>query len=212
MSDRQHSPQFESLEQQSWAVHLGIWVFLATEVLFFGGLFLAYTVYRIEYPQTFEECSKLMDLTLGVINTATLLTSSLTMALAVHAAEEGENKPAVRWLFLTMLLGVVFLGIKGTEYYHKYAEHLVPGPAFRLESINHHRAELFFTLYFGMTGLHAIHMMIGLLVLAVMALMAKRGTFTRAYFHPIQIAGLYWHFVDIIWIFLFPLLYLVGNR
>ncbi len=213
MSDHELSHQFETMEQQAGASQLGIWVFLATEVLFFGGLFLLYTVYRMQYPAAFEECSKLMDLRLGAINTAILLTSSLTMALAVHSAEEGEKKgTTIRWLLLTMLLGIVFLGIKGTEYHMKFVEHLVPGPNFALDSIHHREAQIFFSLYFAMTGLHAIHMIIGLGVMSVMVLMTWRGKFSKTYSNPIQIAGLYWHFVDIIWIFLFPLLYLIGNR
>jgi len=213
MSDRDLSHQFETLEQQALASSLGIWVFLATEVLFFGGLFLLYTVYRIKYPAAFMESSKLMDIKLGVINTAILLTSSLTMALAVHSAEEGEKKQAtLRWLFLTMFLGIVFLGIKGIEYHHKFVEHLVPGPDFVLESINQQQAQIFFGLYFAMTGLHALHMIIGLGVLSVMGGMTWMGKFTKAYSNPIHVAGLYWHFVDVLWIFLFPLLYLIGNR
>jgi cytochrome c oxidase subunit 3 len=213
MSDQELSHQFETLDQQAQAASLGIWVFLATEVLFFGGLFLLYTIYRLQYPDAFAECSKLMDLKLGAINTAVLLTSSLTMALAVHSAEEGEKKQTtVRWLLLTMVLGVVFLGIKGTEYDQKFIEHLVPGPQFDLASIHHQQAQIFFTLYFAMTGLHALHMIIGLGVLAVMAGMAGTGKFSKTYSNPIQVAGLYWHFIDIIWIFLFPLLYLIGVR
>ena len=212
MSDHELSHQFESMEQQARASTLGIWVFLATEVLFFGGLFLIYTVYRMKYPAAFMDCSKLMDLRLGAINTGVLLTSSLTMALAVHSAEEAEKKAAVRWLLLTMLLGTVFLGIKGTEYHHKFAEHLVPGAGFTLASIHQREAQIFFSLYFIMTGLHALHMIVGLGVLAVMVVMTKRGKFSKTYSNPVQVAGLYWHFVDIIWIFLFPLLYLIGNR
>jgi cytochrome c oxidase subunit III len=206
------SHQFETMEQQAQASSLGIWVFLATEVLFFGGLFLLYTVYRLKFPEAFVECSKLMDLRLGAINTAILLTSSLTMALAVHAAEGGEKKATIRWLLFTMALGTLFLGIKGTDYYHKFVEHLVPGPAFQLDSIYHREAQIFFSLYFAMTGLHALHMIIGLGVLAVMVGMTWAGKFSKTYSNPIQIAGLYWHFIDIIWIFLFPLLYLIGAR
>jgi len=212
MSDKELSHQFETLDQQADAATLGIWAFLATEVLFFGGLFMLYTVYRFKFPAAFVECSKLMDLRLGAINTAVLLTSSLTMAFAVHSAREGQKNSTVGWILVTMLLGSVFLGIKGLEYYHKFAEHLVPGPYFQLDSPNRREAQIFFSLYFGMTGLHALHMIIGLVVLAVIAMMTSAGKFSKTYSNPVHIAGLYWHFVDIIWIFLFPLLYLIGNR
>ena len=212
MSNPELSHQFETLDQQAEASSLGMWAFLVTETLFFGGLFLLYTVYRIKFPETFAECSKLMDLRLGAINTAVLLTSSLTMAFAVHSAEGGQRRATVGWIFLTMLLGTAFLGIKGFEYHHKFVEHLVPGPHFQLESIHHREAQIFFSLYFAMTGLHALHMIIGLGVLAVISSMAAAGKFTTTYSNPVQISGLYWHFIDIIWIFLFPLLYLIGNR
>ncbi len=206
------SHQFETLDQQEQASSLGMWAFLVTEALFFGGLFLLYTVYRLKFPQAFVECSKLMDLRLGVINTAVLLTSSLTMAFAVHSAEEGKKNATLGWILLTMLLGTAFLGIKGWEYHHKFLEHLVPGLDFQLESIHSREAQIFFSLYFAMTGLHALHIIAGLGVLTVIAAMTAAGKFTKTYSNPVQIAGLYWHFIDIVWIFLFPLLYLIGNR
>ena len=212
MSDKELSHQFETLDQQAEAATLGIWAFLVTEMLFFGGAFLLYTVYRLKFPETFAECSKLMDLRLGALNTAVLLTSSLTMAMGVNAAEGGRKKETVRWILLTMLLGTVFLSIKGYEYHHKFVEHLVPGPYFQLDSPHQGQAQIFFALYFFMTGLHALHMIIGLGVLAVIARMASAGKFTQTYSNPVHVAGLYWHFVDIIWIFLFPLLYLIGSR
>lgn len=212
MSDRDLSHQFEDLQQQSESADMGMWVFLVTEVLFFGGLFLAYAVYRTLYPGAFEAGSRLMDIPLGALNTAVLLTSSLTMVLAVHAAEEGHKKPLVRYLILTMILGVVFLGIKGFEYHHKFVEHLIPGPGFEMDSVHRQHAQIFFSLYFTMTGLHALHMIIGLGVMTVIAILAARGRFSRTYSNPVRIAGLYWHFVDVVWIFLFPLLYLVGTR
>ena len=206
------SHQFETMEQQSDAASLGMWAFLVTEALFFGGLFLLYTVYRLKFPQAFLECSKLMNLTLGAINTAVLLTSSLTMAFAVHSASEDKRKSTVAWIGVTMLLGSIFLGIKAFEYHQKFVEHLVPGPHFALPSLYNREAQVFFSLYFAMTGLHALHMIVGLGVLAVIAGMARAGKFSKTYSNPVSIAGLYWHFVDIIWIFLFPLLYLIGNR
>lgn len=212
MSEPELSHQFESLDQQAEASTLGIWAFLVTEILFFGGLFLLYSVYRLKFPNTFEQCSKLMDLRLGALNTAVLLTSSLTMAMGVNAAEGGRREATVRWILFTMLLGTLFLGIKGLEYYHKFVEHLVPGPYFQLDSPHQGHAQIFFALYFALTGLHALHMIIGIIVLAVIASMASAGKFTKTYSNPVHIAGLYWHFVDIIWIFLFPLLYLIGSR
>jgi len=204
--------QFDSLGQQTDAGSLGMWVFLATEVLFFGGLFTTYTVYRVFYSAGFSAASHELDIVLGTINTAVLITSSLTMALAVHAAQLGRRRHLLTLLVLTMALGTVFLGIKGLEYSHKFAEHHVPGPTFQFEKEYFRHAQIFFSLYFIMTGLHAIHMIIGIGVLLVMWVLAWRGKFTAEYFAPIEISGLYWHFVDIVWIFLFPLLYLIGRH
>src|SRR6185437_8975254 len=194
---------FEDLDQQHQAAQLGMWIFLATEVLFFGGMFLLYTIYRIHYPETFAADSRLMDLGLGSLNTAVLLTSSLTMAMAVHAASRGRRNAILGWIFITQALGVAFLCIKGLEYFHKYKEHLVPGPHFDIVAAHGSAGQIFFSLYFAMTGLHALHMIIGLGVLSVIAYLAERGRFTPSYSTPVEIAGLYWHFVDIIWIFLF---------
>ena len=202
---------FDNLEQQTDATTLGMWVFLVTEVLFFGGLFLVYTVYRSWYPDAFIAASHDLDVTLGTINTAVLITSSLTMALAVHAAQVGRRKALMLFLVATMILGGIFLGIKSVEYYHKFVEHLVPGPAFQFEKEHLRHAQLFFSLYFLMTGLHALHMIIGFGIMAFMLWWAWRGTITKDYYSPIEISGLYWHFVDIVWIFLFPLLYLIGK-
>ena len=203
---------FDDVEQQRGAGTLGMWVFLVTEVLFFGGLFLVYTVYRSWYPQAFAAASHELDITLGTINTAVLITSSLTMALAVHAAQLGQRKTLMIFLVVTMLLGGVFLGIKSVEYYHKFVEHHVPGPSFQFEKEHFRHAQIFFSLYFMMTGLHALHMVIGFGIMAVMLWWAWRGTITKEYYSPIEISGLYWHFVDIVWIFLFPLLYLIDRH
>jgi cytochrome c oxidase subunit III len=204
--------QFDSLEQQTEAATLGMWVFLVTEVLFFGGLFLTYAVYRAFYSAAFSAASHELDILLGGINTAVLIASSLTMALAVHAAQVGQRRLVMTMLALTMVLGAVFLGIKGFEYAHKFAEHHVPGPSFAFEKEHLRHAQIFFSLYFIMTGLHAVHMIIGIGVLLVMWVWAWRGTITAEYSGPIEISGLYWHFVDIVWIFLFPLLYLIGRH
>jgi cytochrome c oxidase subunit 3 len=203
---------FDNLAQQNEAATLGMWVFLVTEVLFFGGLFLVYLVYRSWYSDAFAAASHELDVTLGTINTVVLITSSLTMALAVHAAQEGQRKLLTIFLVLTMILGVTFLGIKSVEYYHKFVEHLIPGPGFQFEKEYFRNAQLFFSLYFVMTGLHAVHMIIGLGIMTWMLWWSSRGVITAEYFSPIEISGLYWHFVDIVWIFLFPLLYLIGRH
>ena len=203
---------FEDLGQQSEAATLGMWVFLATEVLFFGGLFLAYTIYRAWYPDAFAVSSHELDITLGTTNTIVLITSSLTMAMAVHSAQLGHRSKVMIFLALTMVLGLAFLGIKGVEYYHKFVEHHVPGPTFQFEEKYFREAQIFFSLYFVMTGLHALHMIIGLGIMIWMFIWSWNGTITREYSNPIEVSGLYWHFVDIVWIFLFPLLYLVGRH
>ena len=199
---------FDTLEQQREATTLGMWVFLVTEVLFFGGLFVVYAVYRNWYPEAFAAASHELDVMLGGINTAVLITSSLTMALAVHAAQTGKRNLVMLFLIATMLLGGVFLGIKSVEYYHKFTEHHVPGPGFQFEKEYVRHAQLFFSLYFLMTGLHALHMIIGLGIMTWMLVWSWRGVITAEYYSPIEISGLYWHFVDIVWIFLFPLLYI----
>jgi cytochrome c oxidase subunit 3 len=212
----QHHPalahQFDSLAQQAEATTLGMWVFLVTEVLFFGGLFCTYMLYRMWYPEAFAAASHELDVTLGTTNTVVLITSSLTMALAVHAAQLGDRKRLMLMLVVTMALGTVFLGIKSVEYYHKFVEHHIPGPGFVFEKEFARNAQIFFSLYFLMTGLHAVHMIIGIGIMLVMLYWAWNGTVTKDYSSPIEISGLYWHFVDIVWIFLFPLLYLIGRH
>ena len=216
---------FDDAEQQYDAATLGMWVFLSTEILFFGGLFAGYTLYRTWYPQAFAVGCHRLDMALGAINTAVLLSSSLTMALAVRGAQTGDNRVIARFLALTILLGSVFLGIKAFEYHEKFVEHLVPGRSFSLEQAVHRlpnaalkstntsepegNVELFFSYYFAMTGLHALHMIIGIVILSVLWIAACRGAFSREYFTPMEMTGLYWHFVDIVWVFLFPLLYLI---
>ncbi len=204
--------QFDDAGQQHEAATAGMWLFLGTEVLFFGGLFCAYMIYRVWYPETFGAASRTLDLALGATNTLVLITSSLTMAFAVRAAATDRRRLLLILLAVTMMLGVVFLGIKGVEYYQKFVEHHIPGMGFHFEGRAPARANLFFTLYFAMTGLHALHMIIGLGVLTVIFVMAARGRFSTAWHTPVEISGLYWHFVDIIWIFLFPLLYLVDRH
>jgi cytochrome c oxidase subunit III len=204
--------QFEDLDQQREASTLGMWVFLVTEILFFGGLFASYAVYRSAYPGAFAAASRELLIWAGATNTGVLITSSLTMALAVHAAQTGERTRLLTFLVLTMVLGGVFLGIKAFEYYTEWIEHHVPGPAFQFEAAHFRHAQIFFSLYFIMTGLHALHMIIGIGIMSVMLWWAWSGAITEEYHSPIEISGLYWHFVDIVWIFLFPLLYLIGRH
>jgi cytochrome c oxidase subunit 3 len=204
--------QFVDATQQHESSMLGMWIFLATEIMFFGGLFAGYTVYRVMHPVAFEAASRHLDIVLGTLNTSVLLTSSLTMALAIRCAQVGKRRGIVALLVVTILLGVAFLSIKGMEYYQKYNDHLIPGVAFSFPGPYSREAEMFFYLYFAMTGLHAIHMIAGIGVMGVITIQAARGRFTPAYYTPLEVAGLYWHFVDIIWIFLFPLLYLIGSR
>jgi len=203
---------FDNLAQQNEAATLGMWVFLATEVLFFGGLFITYLVYRNWYPEAFTAGSRELVVWAGTTNTAVLITSSLTMALAVHAAQTGQRRLLMALLVATMALGCVFLGIKAFEYYTEYVEHHVPGAGFLFEGREAAHAQIFFSLYFMMTGLHALHMIIGLGIMSVMLWWSYRRVITAEYFSPIEISGLYWHFVDIVWIFLFPLLYLIGRH
>lgn len=204
--------QFDDPGQQHETATLGMLLFLGTEVMFFGGLFAAYMIYRVWYPETFGAASRTLDLTLGATNTLVLITSSLFMALAVRAAATDRRRQLLVLLAITMVLGVAFLGIKGFEYYQKFVEHHIPGMGFHFEGAAPARANLFFSLYFAMTGLHAAHMIIGLGVLAVVFVMAARHKFSAAWHTPVELGGLYWHFVDIIWIFLFPLLYLVDRH
>jgi cytochrome c oxidase subunit 3 len=235
--------QFDDAAQQREASTLGMWTFLATEVLFFGAVLTAYGVYRLRFPAEFRHGSMELKWYLGGINTAVLLLSSFFMALAVHAAQLGHNKQLIRNLWVTVVLGAAFLAIKGTEYYLEYEEGLLPGPiSFRdsppseahengfvrafsrferwlepatkeaIEKTPRPREErLFMTFYFVLTGIHATHMVVGLGVLLTMIWMTRRGWFSAGYHNPIEIAGLYWHFVDTAWVFLFPILYLLRN-
>jgi cytochrome c oxidase subunit 3 len=202
--------QFHSLDQQHDVSVLGMWVFLVTELLFFGGLFTTYTIYRYWHPEAFAEASRELFVAAGTANTAILITSSLTMALAVRAAALGRRSAQLLFLALTMALGTMFLGVKAFEYYEEYVGHHVPGLGFEFDGPQAQAAQIFFSLYFGMTGLHALHMIIGIGILAVMFVRALLGHFTAEYYNPLEISGLYWHFVDIVWIFLFPMLYLVS--
>ncbi len=203
---------FEDLGQQHETASFGMWVFLVTEILFFGGLFAAYAVYRSSYPDAFERASATLDVALGGINTAVLIGSSLTVALSVHAAQLGRLRAVGGWLVATLALGAVFLAIKGVEYAHKVHEGHVPGPDFRFDGAPGGPEQLFFALYFAMTGLHAFHMIIGIGLIAWVLVKLRRREIAAEHHPHVELFGLYWHFVDVVWIFLFPLLYLVGRH
>jgi len=211
-----HHPElqhhFETMQQQKEASTFGMWLFLLTEVLFFGGIFFAYLLYRMWYFDAFAEASRDLDLMLGGFNTVVLIGSSLTMAFAVRAAQTGSSSGTVRWLILTMFLGAVFLGVKVIEYSHKFEVGHVPGPNFHSTSQWAAQEQIFYSLYFTMTGLHAVHMIVGIVILAVITRMAAQGRFNESYHTPVEMTGLYWHFVDLVWIYLFPLLYLVERH
>ncbi|MBV8817462.1 MAG: cytochrome c oxidase subunit 3 family protein [Acidobacteriaceae bacterium] len=200
------------MAQQFDSATLGMWVFLLTEIMFFGGMFGTYSIYRTLYPEAFASTSKHMDTVAGTLNTAVLICSSLTMAMAVRAAQIGQKRLLVWMLIGTMFFGAVFLGVKAYEYHHKWVEHLIPGFGFAYpEDPQHfHQAQILFFLYFAMTGFHALHMVVGFGIMSTMLWMALRNRFSPEWYTPVEISGLYWHFVDIVWIFLFPLLYLIG--
>ena len=268
MSDAHSSPylahHFDDMEQQSQAASLGMWIFLAQEIMFFGGLFCGYTVYRIKFPEAFMAGSYSLMWGWGLFNTAVLIGSSLTMALAVRAAQLGRKSGIIKWLVATLLLGSLFLGVKVVEYGAKFDHHMIPGRSFEYhgggrfvvtgqgdhhgadashgdaEEAAHHavtaapdlghvepadlghddhvvevdprQVEVFIGFYFLMTGMHALHMVIGVGLIIWLLILTARNRFSAEYYTPIEMFGLYWHFVDIVWIFLFPLLYLIGRH
>lgn len=203
--------QFTSLGQQHEADRMGMWVFLATEIMLFGGLFMAILVYRVLFPDVVREAASHLNMWLGGVNTAVLLTSSLTMALAVHAARHGRGRRVLQMLAATAGLGSVFLGIKMYEYYREFHEGLMPaaGPPFPIETAG---AELYFNVYFAATGLHALHLTLGILTVAILCGALLRGRLVAPDGHmTVELTGMYWHLVDIVWVFLYPVLYLVGR-
>lgn len=231
--------QFDDMVQQREASTFGMWVFLLTEIMMFGGLFVAYMIYRLKYYDAFVAGSTSINVTWGFTNTLVLICSSLTMALAVSAAQRGAQSLQRLFIILTMVLGVVFLVVKGIEYNDKYQEHHIPGGFFQtFDAVNDYpgqehniywdlvnkdkltpeqslpiarQTEIFFCFYFAMTGLHALHMIIGLILMTWLLTKVNRGEFGPDYYTPVELGGLYWHFVDIVWIFLFPLLYLINR-
>lgn len=218
---------FETVEQQKEAVSLGMWLFLLTEIMFFGGMFMAYLLYRNWYYDAFVSASNTLSIGLGTTNTVILILSSFTMAMGVYCAETRNRRGLVTSLGLTIVLGLAFLGIKSVEYHDKYVEHHIPGANFSIEDFVHpkdpvnspplapdmaERAQIYFFLYFAMTGMHALHMIIGISILFGLLYYARQGAYTEGHTSTIDNFGLYWHFVDIVWIFLFPLLYLISRH
>lgn len=216
--DHHHNPNlahhFEDLEQQRESHALGMWLFLAQEFMFFGGMFAAYTIYRFFYPIGWMAGSQQLNVSIGAANTVVLLCSSFTMAMAVRAAQLGSKKGVIQHLLLTMLFGSIFLVVKYFEYYEKFEHGLMPFSTLGLEFTNPVKdvpgAQLFFSFYFGMTGMHALHMVIGFGLFIWAIIHTLQGKVTSEKHSVIENLGLYWHFVDIVWIFLFPLLYLLG--
>jgi len=219
---------FASVEQQRETASFGMWLFLLTEIMFFGGMFAAYLIYRNWYYPAFVAGSHQLSIFLGTFNTVVLICSSFTMAMGVHAAEMKWRKALVGWLLATIFLGLVFLGVKADEYHEKWEKHHVPGLNFSTQDFTHinsaypedpalkpdmaSKTQVYFSLYFAMTGMHALHMIIGISILLVLVIQAQAGAYTQGHMTTIENFGLYWHFVDIVWIFLFPLLYLISRH
>jgi cytochrome c oxidase subunit 3 len=201
---------FDSADHQFDSGKLGIWLFLAQEVLFFSGLFCAFAIFRNKYFDAFVEAHHHLDWKLGSVNTVALLSSSLTMALAVRAAQTSKKKLGVAMLGLTIAFAAVFMCIKYVEYSHKFHEGLLPGRHFTAEGFAHPEANIFFGIYFMMTGVHGLHVLVGIGLLTWILIGMAKGKFSSRYYAPVEGVGLYWHLVDLIWIYLFPLLYLVG--
>ncbi|HJP31745.1 MAG TPA: cytochrome c oxidase subunit 3 family protein [Candidatus Latescibacteria bacterium] len=216
MSSRSENPalqhHFDDLQQQYEAANMGMWTFLAQEIMFFGGLFSGYTVYRYKYFGAFVEGSNHLPIEWGALNTAILIASSFTVAMAVRSAQLTRAKSLFNWMIATMVLGTAFLGVKAIEYADKYHHGLIPGPSFHYDGPMAGQMKIFFSFYFVMTGMHALHMIIGIGLMIWLIPKIRRGVFSSQYYSPIENFGLYWHFVDIVWIFLFPLLYLIGRE
>jgi len=200
---------FATSEQQFDAAKMGMWLFLITEILLFSGMFVAYAVYRAWYPEVFKAAAVLLDTNMGALNTVVLLTSSLTMALSIRAIQADNMKWLTINLVLTIALAFVFLIVKYFEYTHKFQEHIFPGVNYAYEGLDMAFVPLFFSIYFVMTGIHGFHVVVGIGVLTWILVKSIRGRFSSEYYTPVELSGLYWHLVDIIWIFLFPLLYLI---
>lgn len=205
-----HAHHFANANEEFEASKQGMWVFMVTEVLMFGGLFVAYGIFRGLYPEMFYEAHQHLNANLGAVNTVVLILSSLSMAYAVSATQKGQRDRAVLSLVLTFLLAGCFLVVKYFEYSHKFHDGLLPGAHFHNEHIKHPKAPLFFSLYFMMTGLHGVHILIGMGLIAWLIKRTMAREFSPHFYTPVELVGFYWHFVDLVWIYLFPLLYLVG--
>ena len=201
--------QFRDLSQQRETAEFGMWVFLMTELLLFGGLFVSYAAFRYYFPQVFAEASHGLNAVIGTVNTAILIVSSMCIALAVYAVKNNQRKKLLFFLAAAIVLGSAFMILKGVEYYNHYQHHEFPGLSFDYSVPHAHERQVFFFMYFAMTGLHAIHLTVGIVLVSVIFVMAYRRRFSPAYYTPVENAGLYWHFVDVIWIFLYPLFYLI---
>jgi cytochrome c oxidase subunit III len=203
---------FSDIEQQRETSTAGIWVFIASEIMFFGALILAFSVYRFNYPQAFSEGAQELNVVLGAVNTAILFTSGLTMSLAAATNKMGARFLTILLLLITALLGAVFLAIKGIEYHEDWTKGLFPGDGFHWSGSNSPHVQLFFLLYFIMTGFHALHLLVGIGLVLVVAGLVLRGRIHEEHFMPLEVTSIYWHFVDMVWIFLFTLLYLLGGK
>ncbi len=200
---------FANLEKQTHAARLGMWLFLATEVLLFAALFAGYGVYRFLYGDAFAQASRHLQTWIGLVNTLVLVTSSFTVAMGVDRAARGDGRATFRFFAISFLFGVVFLALKAVEYTHHFRTGELPGRFYTSEEVRGPGAAIFFALYFLITGLHGIHVVVGMTVLAVIGLRAGSGAYAAEYHVPVELGGLYWHLVDLIWIFVFPLIYLV---
>ena len=201
---------FDNAEQAYQSSKLGFWLFLVSEILLFGGLFVAYIVFRSLYPDMFHEASGELNRIMGGINTIVLICSSFTMAMGVNRVQHNDPKKAVMFLAITIAFAAIFMVIKYFEYSHKIHLGLLPAGFYHYDGITHPRAPLFFSLYFVMTGLHGVHVLVGMGLITWVLLRVKRGDFSNQYYTPVELVGLYWHLVDLIWIYLFPLMYLIG--
>jgi cytochrome c oxidase subunit 3 len=215
-TDQQHAHppglqhHFTNMTQQFEAAKLGMWLFLVTEVLLFGGLFVGYGIMHSKHPEAFVAAHHHLDWRLGALNTIVLLLSSFTMVMGVWAAQTGQRKKLIAFLLLTVILAMVFMGVKYVEYSHKFHEGLLPGKFYSHQGDTVPGQFMFFSFYFMMTGLHGIHVLLGIVAILWITFRAWRGHFSAQYYGPVDIVGLYWHLVDLIWIYLFPLMYLIS--
>jgi cytochrome c oxidase subunit 3 len=207
--DSRLAHHFATFEQQFDAAKIGMWLFLATEILLFGGLFVGYALMQAAHPQAFFEAHHHLDKKLGALNTVVLLFSSFTMVMAVHSAATNKQKQLIRYLVTTLVCAGIFLVVKFFEYEHKFHEGLLPGMFYHHQGDTVPNQFMFFSFYFMMTGLHGIHVVGGMIAITWVLLRARKGTFDSTYYSPVDLVGLYWHLVDLIWIYLFPLLYLI---